>query len=411
MKLLNILIEHQHGDPNEYISIISNLVSTHADNILCIEEAFEQKRLCFLWKNDHAGAERTQFQLAEYYEDYAKKQNHNDIRGLSVSTDLLKKAYDIYRKKKRRTDEQRILRQLDIIQKNRLGLYQKLTYHVDMSEPLRKISDNLEGLTAEESILFLIMLVQIQNREKLKEQIFEDGFISTSMFSHELTDKYGKTVAKIKPLDYTDPEKDPDLLDQHLYKRAREIEDTNGFLLRFAIQEIQKKHKITRKTLKILTEHNGIIPDGREKTILTALELFFKGHALEAMYIVIPQFEHMFRIIAKEVGGITTTLIDDHTEEEISLGEILKIPELVDAYNEDLLFTIKGLMVSSAGSNIRNMIAHGLVDQEDTRSGVFCYCMCFIMRILALTARGCQKVLHDSEILMKLITCKGEGGS
>ena len=79
--------------------------------------------------------------------------------------------------------------------------------------------------------------------------------------------------------------------------------------------------------------------------------------------------------------------MDDHTEEELSLGEILKIPELVDAYDENLLFTMKGLMVSSAGSNIRNMIAHGLVDQEDTRSGAFYYCICFIMRILALTAR------------------------
>ena len=404
LKLLSILVEHKYGDPNEYVSIISDLKSTNVDNILSIEKAFEQELLCYKWKNDQLGAERTQIQLAKYYEETANRQDHNDVRGLSIAIDLLKKAYDIYKKKKRRSDEQRILSMLDKIQKDRPSLFQKLTYQVDMSEPLHKISDALEGMTAEESIVFLVMLVQIHNREKLKEQIFEDGFISTALFSHELTDKHGRTVSKIQPLDYSDPDKDPDLLDQHLYKRAADLEDSNGFLLRFAIQEMQKKHPITRETLQILTEQNGIVPDGRERVILKALELFFNGHQLEAMYILIPQVEHMFRIVAKEVGGITTRLMDDHTEEELSLGEILKIPEFVDAYNEDLLFTMKGLMVSSAGSNIRNMIAHGLVDQEDTRSGAFYYCFCFIMRILALTARECQRVLHESEKLMGLIS-------
>ena len=404
LKLISILIEHKYGDPSEYISIISNLKSTNADNILSIEKAFEQQLLCYKWENDQLGAERTQIQLAEYYEETANRQDHNDVRGLSIAIDLLKKAYDIYKKKKRRSDEQRILSELDKIQKDRPSLFQKLTYQVDMSEPLHKISDALEGMTAEESLVFLVMLVQIHNREKLKEQIFEDGFISTALFSQELTDKHGRTVSKIKPLDYSDPDKDPDLLDQYLWKRASDLEDTNGFLLRFAIQEIQKKQPITREPLQILTEQNGIIPDGREEVILSALELFFNGHPLEAMYILIPQVEHMFRVVAKEVGGITTKLMDDHTEEELSLGEILKIPELVDAYDEDLLFTMKGLMISSAGSNIRNMIAHGLVDQEDTRSGAFYYCICFIMRILALTARECQRVLHGSEKLKGLIS-------
>ena len=53
------------------------------------------------------------------------------------------------------------------------------------------------------------------------------------------------------------------------------------------------------------------------------------------------------------------TLKDDGSSMEKVLSSILSLPELLDCYDNDNLFTFRGLLNEQAGANIRNEIAHG----------------------------------------------------
>ena len=68
--------------------------------------------------------------------------------------------------------------------------------------------------------------------------------------------------------------------------------------------------------------------------------MFLNGEFYEAMHILAPQVENLFRNIAKEVGGLTVTLKDDGSSMEKVLSSILSLPELLDCYDNDILFTL-----------------------------------------------------------------------
>lgn len=59
------------------------------------------------------------------------------------------------------------------------------------------------------------------------------------------------------------------------------------------------------------------------------------------MHILAPQVENLFRNIAKEVGGLTITLDNDGASKEKVLKSIFDLPELLDCYDNDILFLLK----------------------------------------------------------------------
>ena len=78
------------------------------------------------------------------------------------------------------------------------------------------------------------------------------------------------------------------------------------------------------------------------------------------MHIMAPQMENLFRNIAKEIGGLTVTLGNDGSSMEKALSSIFSLPEMVECYDNDILFIFKGLLNEQAGANIRNEVAHGV---------------------------------------------------
>lgn len=95
--------------------------------------------------------------------------------------------------------------------------------------------------------------------------------------------------------------------------------------------------------------------------------MILNGQYYEGIHILAPQVENLFRNIAIEVGGLTVTLERDGPSKEKVLSSIFDLPELMDCYDNDILFLFKGLLNEQSGANIRNEIAHGIVSQASNR--------------------------------------------
>ena len=117
------------------------------------------------------------------------------------------------------------------------------------------------------------------------------------------------------------------------------------------------------------------------------------------MHILAPQVENLFRNIAKEVGGLTVTLKDDGSSMEKVLSSILSLPELLDCYDNDILFTFRGLLNEQAGANIRNEIAHGIISEYACSTGVCLYFGVAVIKLLSLTSVSCYQILKNSKKL------------
>lgn len=78
------------------------------------------------------------------------------------------------------------------------------------------------------------------------------------------------------------------------------------------------------------------------------------------------------------------------------LTSVFDLPELIDAYDNDILFLFEGLLNEQAGANIRNNAAHGLLTESSAKSGACIYFICAVIRLLSYTSSECMNLLINS---------------
>lgn len=124
-----------------------------------------------------------------------------------------------------------------------------------------------------------------------------------------------------------------------------------------------------------------------------------KGDIYLALHILAPQLENIFRNIAENVGAMVVALKDDGTSQKKVLSRIFKLPELLECYDNDILFLFRGLLDEKAGSNIRNEIAHGIMGAGAGNSGTAIFLLCATIKLLSYTSvKSLEIYQHLAEI-------------
>ena len=273
---------------------------------------------------------------------------------------------------------------------------------LDIKGVIDNLKANMEGLSFEECVIRLTQIVAFEEQEDVKKRVieeFENNPI-THLFEKRSINAQGQTTLALPPLDIHDPEKDPKLMELHMYQNALKTQQLIGDVwVKNALIIIRDKFVIDGSMVEFLVKDNPIIPEGREHIFQSALRMFLNGEFYEAMHILAPQVENLFRNIAKEVGGLTVTLKDDGSSMEKLLSSILSLPELLDCYDNDILFTFRGLLNEQAGANIRNKIAHGIISEYACSTGVCLYFGVAVIKLLSLTSVSYYQILKNSEKL------------
>ena len=124
------------------------------------------------------------------------------------------------------------------------------------------------------------------------------------------------------------------------------------------------EHRLREADFVNLARQSPIVPIGRELLFGKALFAGYDRDFVTAFHILVPQIEHMVRFHLKQAGMKTTTLHNDGTETENSLRSLMGLPETETIFGEDLSFEIRALFCDSFGPNLRNELAHGLLDER-----------------------------------------------
>jgi hypothetical protein len=76
----------------------------------------------------------------------------------------------------------------------------------------------------------------------------------------------------------------------------------------------------------------------------------------------------MVRFHLKNAGVKTTNLDIDGIENEIGLSTLMGLPETETVFGKDISFELKALFCDALGPNLRNELAHGLLDDDSFQS-------------------------------------------
>jgi hypothetical protein len=151
-----------------------------------------------------------------------------------------------------------------------------------------------------------------------------------------------------------------------------------------ALDAMSLEHRLTEADFVALAERSPIVPRGRERTFGRALCAGYRRDFTVAVHLLAPQIEHLVRSHIVAVGGETRKLDASGIESEIGLSALMELPQAEKVFGETLAFEIRSIFCDAAGANLRNALAHGLLDDAEMVSAATVYAWWFTLRLVMM---------------------------
>lgn len=148
-----------------------------------------------------------------------------------------------------------------------------------------------------------------------------------------------------------------------------------------ALEVMVLEHRLREGDFFSIAMNSPIVPPGRERLFAKALFAGYEKDFAVSLHLLVPQIEHLVRYRLKAAGAKTTTLNDDGVETENALGTLVDLPETVQIFGDDLTFELKALLCDPRGPNLRNEVAHGLLDDGVLQSPYAVYAWWFALKL------------------------------
>ncbi len=403
IRLIELLIKCNYIENVDLIEIINIIIENSFSNENKLRAAFDLKVKYFSKKGDGKKVKEVQLELAKSLETLADGiDGDENFQNISRKKQLLQDAAIIYKKSGDVNKSTNAHKKLLEIQKRLPESLDRIPLKFDISKEIQLLNKSFEELNFKECLIRLTQFTRFFTYEEIKESLKEKqiNYVFINMCSNEILSNKGYTLATLHPITEEDIKSETKLFKQHMY---RELAEKAGILsaiyLEYCLKIINEKFEISKEDLNFVINSNSIIPDERKSIIKTGICLGLKGDMYAALHILAPQIENLFRHIASEVGGITVKMRDDGISEEKSLKSIFEIRELKDCYDPDRLFIFKTLLNEKAGANIRNNIAHGIMEENEANNGLSKYFLCAVIKMLVLSSSEAMKVYTESELL------------
>lgn len=149
-----------------------------------------------------------------------------------------------------------------------------------------------------------------------------------------------------------------------------------------ALEVLVLEHRLRESDFVAIASESPIVPEGRERLFGKALFAGYEKDFVAALHLLIPQIEHVARWHLKAAGIKTTNLDKDGVENENGLSALMELPEATQIFGEDLSFEFKALFCDAFGPNLRNELAHGLLDDDACQSPYAIYAWWFGLKLV-----------------------------
>ncbi len=255
---------------------------------------------------------------------------------------------------------------------------------VDISDMVKLAVNQVNGKSLFDALMSLAMLGSPPKVEELRAQAQEgkEKYIFQSLFPRTYLNAMGRVIAR-------QPRDAEESLQADMYSNASSIHliHVQAFV-EPARQQINSEHHVRISDFLSLIENNPFVPPGRELIIARGLLAGLQGDFLTAIHFLIPQIEASIRYLLAQLGVITSGLDAEGIQDEYNLNKTLSALEYTDSLSgvigEDFVFDLRGLLVERFGANLRNDMAHGLIDHNVFYSQSGCYLWWLTLRLYSL---------------------------
>jgi hypothetical protein len=258
---------------------------------------------------------------------------------------------------------------------------------IDITELIENARKSVTGKPATEALLAFANLHRGAKVEEMRKSALERmrQFVFTSLFSSTVMSRDGRVIAKRPAMSLgAEP-----TADDEIAIRAEMVRDY-GILVSIVVQGdiwpalevLLLEHRLRETDFVGLARQSPIVPKDRAELFGKALFAGYDRDFVVALHLLIPQIEHMVRVHLKQAGAKTTNLDKDGIENENGLSTLMDLPEADNVFGKDLAFELKTLFCDAFGPNLRNELAHGLLDVNACHSPFAIYAWWLGLRLV-----------------------------
>ncbi len=271
---------------------------------------------------------------------------------------------------------------------------------IDITRIVEKSRKAVTGKSAQDALVAFANLHRGANAEELRDRSMENirAHPLQSLFAATVMSRDGRVIAKRPAISMRGELTEGD----EIVVRSEMIRDhgiqvsivVHGYIWP-ALESLLLEHRLREADFVELARNSPIVPKERAGLFGKALFAGYERDFITALHILIPQIEHLVRVHLKMAGAKTTNLDRDGIQNENGMSTLLSLPEAEKVFGKDLIFEFTSLFCDAFGPNLRNELAHGLLEEDacHSPSGIYAWWLVFRM-----TTNAWYNAAHDNEV-------------
>ncbi len=397
MRLIRLLLEFKHGDAKQFseYAMVAATTAEAAQDFWRAKDYYQLVAECRRAAGDTDGEAVALRCSAECLVKEAELARTQSGRGAMAAASILSDAVEAMRQAPDGRERAAELHdQLIRLQKDSVAELKAFSTRMDASELVQRALSAVRDKPLKEAVFALCMMAQPPSIEKLKRDVHEEARVAVlgSLMPSQVLNSRGQVVAIAPGLEDGGDDLKQDGLRWRMFRQARGLRSlTAQAMLNPARTEIYGAHSPDRQDIAGLIQYSPWISPGHAESVMRALVAGFQGDMIVAGHLVPPQLEAMVRHVVESQGATTSKLEPGGVQPERSLGPLLETPEALHAFGEDGVFELQDLFTEQLGTNLRNEVAHGLLDDSGLFGTDVLYAWWLLLRFCVVTSKQVEQ--------------------
>jgi hypothetical protein len=271
---------------------------------------------------------------------------------------------------------------------------------VDIRNEVERARECVRGKNLQDALFALAISVSPVVVSQLRKEVQQraQDYTASHLFPKAIVNEMGKVTAQ-QPgsILSTDTQEAEEAMRFEMYNCAAMYQELfPQVFIEPGREQINLEHSIQIKDLLPIVRHNRFVPPGREHLFAKGLYAGLIGDFITSTHVLIPQIENSVRYLLSQRGVITSSL-EKGIQNEHDLNRTLHLQEIKDIFDEDTLFDLQGLLVEHSGTNLRNLMAHGLINDQEFKTPIMSYLWWVTLRLCCLPIYTYQQQVKSSD--------------
>ncbi len=263
------------------------------------------------------------------------------------------------------------------------------TPDIDVSQLVESARKAVSGKSVEDALIAFSNLCSGVNKEKLRETVLRrmGQYPLQHLFFTTVMSSDGRVIAKRPAMSFGEDltEDDEVVVRSAMISEYRSLVNIRVRACTWpALEVLLLEHRLREADFIILARNSPIVPKDRADLFGRALFFGYERDFVTALHVLVPQIEHMVRVHLKQAGAETTNY-KDGIRNENGMSTLLALPKATQVFGKDLVFELTSLFCDPFGPNLRNELAHGLLDEDGCRSVYAIYAWWLALRLTVNT--------------------------